>query len=394
MEIDLATLARGFDDIGNSLSEESLSHRMSRDLDRIADDLKPSPQKCAEGNQHLSVVDLADRDMLWDYKLDSHRVLEVTMKFGLRQANEKKHEHIRAIENARRLGAVLTRLKNAAKGAGSAIEYIDYAVGQLHRDLNILISLLDQLADRLRHDQPSEESITAQHTQAIQIWNKIIFLAKEFRKDGILVDVEVGSEGLASSGAPADTRQQLQILAAHYGGINITEIASILFINGDKLEITKERMGPIGDPWRDAAKIISVVYKLGGEILYITSGELHGSSSIKVGPRVPGGMVEAVTDFVPAPPPGCRIRIVAAIWGPELSSNQRVYDKLYKALKLGREVRFDNATMGAGVDPWKGNLKSGVVVCTFGDTAFSLHQIEGKVLYFPGELRPLLRARD
>ncbi|GJC86610.1 hypothetical protein ColLi_09448 [Colletotrichum liriopes] len=87
---------------------------------------------------------------------------------------------------------------------------------------------------------------------AVESWNRV---ARQFAKHGVVADVS-GSPGKA----PAKSGEVV-VVAAHFGGQEVTALAKLLFSQDAIFVIDTKGHPPFRDPWKGVTKSISVIYK-------------------------------------------------------------------------------------------------------------------------------------
>ncbi|KAF3914205.1 hypothetical protein ABW20_dc0106625 [Dactylellina cionopaga] len=260
-----------------------------------------------------------------------------------------------------------TRVKTAIEGAAVAVKHFNSAMAQMTADANVLTQVVESLeCQNQQGNNPSPRLVPRRLDEADDKWNKLYFLAKQFQKEGILIE-------LKSEDACLIRRNEPQIMAAHYGGKDITDVAKHLFVNGEMLEISKKRISAIGDPWVGNEKSLVIIYKHEEQIRVLKTQDIKEETTmIRVKPGTLSDLVQAAP--IIKGPPDSRINIHAVVWGLKLISNEEVYQGLYEGAKKGNWVSFSNDAMC--IDGWKGIKKSGIVAYTVNDKAMSVNGYE------------------
>ncbi|KAH7140504.1 hypothetical protein B0J13DRAFT_557998 [Dactylonectria estremocensis] len=181
-------------------------------------------------------------------------------------------------------------------------------------------------------------------------------VAREFAKHGIL-------QGAHQKPSSPPLRAQPKILAAHYGGQDITILAKWQFCDGEDIVIpTHEQELPIADPWMYTRKSVSVVYRFDdGEIRgFVVPQDTNRTFTLTVDRRHADSenatfVASNYISMISSP-----IHIHAVIWGLEQVDDRQVYEKLYKKFAKKESVFLHNDFFKK--DGWVRTAKTAAVV--------------------------------
>ncbi|KAF7556319.1 hypothetical protein G7Z17_g1568 [Cylindrodendrum hubeiense] len=171
------------------------------------------------------------------------------------------------------------------------------------------------------------------------------------------------------------------ILAAHYGGQDVTTLANVQFSYGEDLSVSTDEL-QIQDPWKNVRKSLSVIYRF-------DNGQIHGC----VIPQDSGRIYTLSDDrrdaesekitFIPsnyAPPDRRKVRIHAVIWGLSQVEDKEVYNNLYDKFARNESIPLTNGFFKK--DTWVGIGKSAVIVYSFHGTLKYISGKEGNSIAF------------
>ncbi|KAF7553535.1 hypothetical protein G7Z17_g3546 [Cylindrodendrum hubeiense] len=186
-------------------------------------------------------------------------------------------------------------------------------------------------------------------------------VAREFEKRGILDEADqfVSSPAL---------KTQPKILAAHYGGKDVTILAKWQFCHGEEIVIPTHEI-PFIDPWFNTRKSLSVIYRFDdGEIRGVSVPERADNRTFRLTvDRTDEESEKAV--FVAAnhlPPVSAPVHIHSVIWGLEQIDDKEVYDKLYDVFATKKTILLNNNFFKK--DGWFGIQKSAAIIYSFNGT--------------------------
>lgn len=162
---------------------------------------------------------------------------------------------------------------------------------------------------------------------------------------------------------PTEPSPSLEIRCAHYGGVEATAVAKILFNEGENLRIHSVEPG-FEEPWKGVTKTVSFIYNFSKEQRIFVCKEYSGEHDLKVGPidKSHDGRCE-VSIVEPRPKPaGSSVDILAIVWGPKEVRNPTVDAYCYKQFHDGAAIEWRNEKLGG--DTWSGTPKSGAIYYT------------------------------
>lgn len=107
---------------------------------------------------------------------------------------------------------------------------------------------------------------------------QVASLAKDFQRNGLMMDANVRVQD-----PPATPSPSLDITSAHYGGVESTAVAKILFNEGENLRVHSTQPG-FQEPWHGVRKTISFTYDFAKEKRIFVCEEYTGDHDVKVGP--------------------------------------------------------------------------------------------------------------
>ncbi|KAK4663531.1 hypothetical protein QC763_609210 [Podospora pseudopauciseta] len=192
---------------------------------------------------------------------------------------------------------------------------------------------------------------------------QVFHVARLFAKHGLIVHAN-------EMPAPKEKKAP-RLLAAHYGGQDVTFLGRLIFPHVENL-VVDARTFPIRDPWPVNPKSLSLVYTFGDSptdekwVFVSKAGEdtvwTLTSDDIKTQP--PGVTLASAW---PPEVPG-RIKIYAVIYGLEQITHPTVYRRLYEAASRNERIYISNKFFSnsplINEDPWRGTIKSAAIVYT------------------------------
>ncbi|KAF7563449.1 hypothetical protein G7046_g697 [Stylonectria norvegica] len=169
----------------------------------------------------------------------------------------------------------------------------------------------------------------------------------------------------------SSSQPQPEILAAHYGGRDITIFAKWLFCRGERIEVLAkehELCHYIKDPWMYVRKTLSVIYRF-------NDGEIRGCIVQSDSNRTytltkdrPEGDLEQYTfvasNYASEKYPDLRIH--AVLWGMEQVEDKEVYDNLYNNIVKSEQINLGNGFFKK--DGWWANQKTAAIVYSYRGT--------------------------
>ncbi|GKT53381.1 unnamed protein product [Colletotrichum tofieldiae] len=188
---------------------------------------------------------------------------------------------------------------------------------------------------------------------------------RQFAKHGVVADVS-DSPGKA----PAKSGEVV-VVAAHFGGQEVTALAKLLFSQDAIFVIDTKGHPPFRDPWKGVTKSISVIYRSNNDALgmWRVFARNADAESVWTPTAVDISMEPAgvfLIDPYGHPSPSSLITVHTAIYGLEQFSDESVYTKLYTCASKNEVVEVSNAFFEK--DTWPEVQKSAEVVYSVGDT--------------------------
>lgn len=181
-------------------------------------------------------------------------------------------------------------------------------------------------------------------------------VAREFAKHGVLQKTH-------QKPSSPPLRTQPKILAAHYGGQDITILAKWQFCDGEDIVIpTHEQELPIADPWMYVRKSVSVVYRFSdGEIRgFVVPQDTNRTYTLTFDRRHADSESATFAASNYTCSVSSAIHIHAVIWGLEQVEDQEVYERLYKKFALKESIFLHNSFFNK--DGWPQTEKTAAVV--------------------------------
>lgn len=180
-----------------------------------------------------------------------------------------------------------------------------------------------------------------------------------------------------------------EIIFAHYGGVDITTLAKMLFERSESIVVDTSGYIPIQDPWPGVHKALSCVYRFDAFdeniCVLVGRGDLGRSWTLSV-PETKLNQNDAEMSRSPSipPPAGCAVHIRAVFHGQRHVTDEDVYRKLYLCAQDDIEVvvskHFFNGTGANDELHWPGEPKSAAVVYTVNGVWKSMCGKEGEIL--------------
>ncbi|KPM36355.1 hypothetical protein AK830_g10197 [Neonectria ditissima] len=176
---------------------------------------------------------------------------------------------------------------------------------------------------------------------------------------------------------------QPKILAAHYGGEDITIKAKWHFCHGEDIVVeTPERKLPISDPWMWVRKSVSIIYRFNdgpirGFVVAQDSNRRYTLTADRRDTESEKNTFDAV-NYPSSIPTGMQIH--AVIWGLEQVDDREVYDKLYESYEKKKPISLNNHFFKK--DGWFNVVKSAAIVYSTNGTLKCISGRENTLLTF------------
>ncbi|MCJ1472736.1 hypothetical protein MMC13_001385 [Lambiella insularis] len=145
-------------------------------------------------------------------------------------------------------------------------------------------------------------------------------------------------------------RSRLQILAANFGTLDVTNLLAELVIDNRSLDINTDSLSSyFGDPWFGICKVLSFLYQFSdeGPQLFITA---QGRGTV----LLDSNTFEHKAGSVPKPL-GAGVQILAIVYGDKEVTAEDTYERVYSAIIQGYHLTVSNEVFG---DSWPGMRKS------------------------------------
>ncbi|KAI3319339.1 hypothetical protein HD806DRAFT_290912 [Xylariaceae sp. AK1471] len=292
--------------------------------------------------------------------------------------NDQKLVLIQAVDNVRALTSTIKGVTDHIEAARQSLKNILDGLGQMSETADTMIKKLEGLSSQVKPEAPGSQVMTKLHMDAaVKSWNTVVHVAKEFAKTGILEDAPL----------PVKTKSEPVILAAHYGGQDVTTMANMQFCEGTKIIISLADL-PFVDPWLNNRKSLSLVYRFNNEFaswrVFICAADSHKEYTLKAddnmsnqpeGVSYPANLGSSVPSM---------IQIHAVIYGLRQITDPLVFEKLYRAAAKSEEIRISNSFFNAegGNDPWHGVGKSAAVIYSINGSVRSISGREYQTMRF------------
>ncbi|GAB7354907.1 hypothetical protein MBLNU459_g5539t1 [Dothideomycetes sp. NU459] len=245
------------------------------------------------------------------------------------------------------------------QAAESALTSMTGAFSALETDLDDIANKLDTVKKYVSSGSNARIKMAFSRLyEAGDKWTKVAFLAKDFQKNGLLMEASIKTQDPPSEPSPS-----MEITCAHYGGVEATAIAKILFNEGENLRVHSVEPG-FQEPWKGVTKTISFTHKFSQEQRIFVCKEYTGEHDVKVGPieKSRDGRSEVNTVEPRPKPAGSPVDILAIVWGPREVRNSTVDTYCYKQFQDKAAIEWRNEKLGG--DTWPGNSKSGAIYYT------------------------------
>ncbi|KAK5661825.1 hypothetical protein OQA88_9927 [Cercophora sp. LCS_1] len=283
------------------------------------------------------------------------------------EGNRQKLELINSADRIRGLSHSITNISKHIADARLCLQNMMDGMARMNATADTLIANLGSLQGRNMAEAPASGYLVKFSVDgAVKGWNTVLQVAREFAKCGLVMDPGDVPPLLAEDKAPT-------LLAAHYGGQDITTLGKIIFPHSSKVVVNTDDI-PISDPWRGVDKSLSLVYTFGNVdtaekrvfVCEASSKVVNTLTDGAIGSE-PSGTSIASVNGNPHTSKSSGVKIYAVIYGKKQITDADVYSKLYNAAARNERVPITNTFFKAegNNDPWLGKLKSAAIVYTF-----------------------------
>ncbi|KAH6649383.1 hypothetical protein F5144DRAFT_481067 [Chaetomium tenue] len=251
--------------------------------------------------------------------------------------NSQKLELVKSIDNVRGVSWSIRNIGKYIKDAHMSLKNIMNGMNQLEANAGMLVRKLDNLSGQVKPEAAGSRRMSGLHADAAaRACNVVLRVAGDFTEKGVIRHDRYPNHHHAPN-----------ILAAHYGGKNITSLANLLFVVNEEVIIDPKDVPLLGDPWPGNSKTLSLVYSFGdpatslrvfvggaphGLRLVLTSGDLSGE---------PQGVTEAANLVSKK---GGQLRIHAIVYGYRQITDPEVYERLYNWASTRKPVPITPVT--------------------------------------------------
>ncbi|EKJ76427.1 hypothetical protein FPSE_03426 [Fusarium pseudograminearum CS3096] len=284
---------------------------------------------------------------------DANKAFHETIAAG----DDQRMKLLESIDNARALinnvGSVKSHIEEARK---SLVNIMD-GMNSMDKSCDSLISKLSSVSGQIKPEAPGSDHMTTLFVdKAVQAWNGVLSSARAFAKYGLIEDaqkVEVPKPKI-----------QPVILAAHYAGITVTDLAKMQLNYGDKIVIATNNL-EFPPRMQGKPKALSILYRFGDDanstrvfVCQTETGQVH---TLTPDQDIPG--VVKPVNFQHG-----RIEIHSIVYGLRQLTDEFAYMMVVPFAEKFGAVPVNNATLRvtADNDPWYGQLKTAAVFYSIG----------------------------
>ncbi|CAG1984081.1 unnamed protein product [Fusarium graminearum] len=309
-------------------------------------------------------------DALQKYK-DANKQVNETIA----QGDHRKMKLLECIDHARELMDKVDSVKNHIKEARESLNNIMNGMGSMLSSCKSLIDKLNNVNGQIKPEAPGSDYMTRLHIDtAVQAWNGVLSSALAFAEYGLIEDADMVDV--------PKPKIQPTILAAHYAGITVTELAKMQLNWGDRIVIrTNDLEFPVrmeGKP-----KALSILYRFGNNpdsmrvfVCETGTGQIH---TITADEDIPGVSkpVNIKND---------RLVIHSIVYGLRQINDQLPYGLIARAVQKDGFIMVNNAVLrvDAHNDPWYGQLKTVAVFYSMGGVFGCASGTENEMVPFIG----------
>ncbi|RPA75393.1 hypothetical protein BJ508DRAFT_243285 [Ascobolus immersus RN42] len=234
----------------------------------------------------------------------------------------------------------------------------------LATNLDDLGNSLDAFQTNVKRPSPVRRKRALDHMREAAIkWEVISDTARVFQRNGLVMRFEI-DQFEKTSGGDIKLPPRLQILAAEWGGEDITNGARIQFYDGKNFHIRTVDSG-LKDTWRGKEKSLSMLLSYGDSFRVFACRENSGSHTIAPGSvsKIDDDcLYHEVSPAIPKPE-GSKVDILAIIYGGAEVRDAAVWQYCYdRAGNSSEPIKWSNENFGG--DPWPEVGKSGCIFYT------------------------------
>ncbi|KAM0382473.1 hypothetical protein ACHAPY_004468 [Fusarium culmorum] len=227
----------------------------------------------------------------------------------------------------------------------------------MDKSCDSLISKLSSVSGQIRPEAPGSDHMTTLFVdKAVQAWNGVLSSARAFAKYGLIEDAQTVE-------VPKPKIQPV-ILAAHYAGITVTDLAKMQLNYGGKIVIATNDL-EFPARMQGKPKALSILYRFGDDtnstrvfVCQTETGQVH---TLTADQDIPG--VVKPVNFKQG-----RVEIHSIVYGLRQLTDQFAYMMVVPfAERFGAVPVLNEALrVTADNDPWYGQLKTAAVFYSIG----------------------------
>ncbi|KAF5227787.1 hypothetical protein FAUST_11545 [Fusarium austroamericanum] len=349
------------------LSQKDLDNAMTKHMAESRESIRNlirTQQKAASNQEYVDIRIPGLGNLLFNqgtYDLEeslrkyreANRAFQETIAAG----DDQRMKLLESIDNARALinnvGSVKSHIEEARK---SLVNILD-GMQSMDKSCDSLISKLSSVSGQIKPEAPGSELMTTLFVdKAVQAWNGVLSSARAFAKYGLIEDAQTVE-------VPKPKIQPV-ILAAHYAGITVTDLAKMQLNYGDKIVIATNDL-EFPTRMEGKPKALSILYRFGDDpnstrvfVCQAWTGQVH---TLTPDQDIPG-------IFKPVNFRQGRIEIHSIVYGLRQLTDQFAYMMVVPFAEKFGVVPVNNATLRvtADNDPWYGQVKTAAVFYSIG----------------------------
>ncbi|KAM0541412.1 hypothetical protein ACHAO7_010561 [Fusarium culmorum] len=284
---------------------------------------------------------------------EANRAFQETIAAG----DDQRMKLLESIDNARALINSVGSVKSHIDEARKSLINIMNGMQSMDKSCDSLISKLSSVSGQIRPEAPGSDHMTTLFVdKAVQAWNGVLSSARAFAKYGLIEDAQTVE-------VPKPKIQPI-ILAAHYAGITVTDLAKMQLNYGGKIVIATNDL-EFPARMQGKPKALSILYRFGDDtnstrvfVCQTETGQVH---TLTADQDIPG--VVKPVNFKQG-----RVEIHSIVYGLRQLTDQFAYMMVVPfAERFGAVPVLNEALrVTADNDPWYGQLKTAAVFYSIG----------------------------